>query len=274
MSATHSTDPNTTSDIIRIDDLTVLHEQPEPATRPPVLFVHGYFATAAIFTKWLPFFAARGAPAYAVNLRGREGSRPGIDLGRATMEDFVEDVSAVAHHLDDPVVVGHSMGGLIAQCLAARGEVRGAVLISPAPPRGITVLSPRLAIKQLKYLPSILRSRQVVPDREDLREIVLNRIPRDHQDLLLQQLVPDSGRAGREMSLTGVPVDQTRVRCPLLVLGAEEDRFIPKQIAVRVAQRYGAPLRILEHHAHMSVVEPRWESVAEIVDGWMKERFP
>jgi pimeloyl-ACP methyl ester carboxylesterase len=262
------------SDIIRIDDLTVLREQPEHATRPPVLFVHGYFATAAIFTKWLPFFAARGAPAYAVNLRGRQGSRVGIDLGRATMEDFVEDASAVARHLGSAVVVGHSMGGLIAQCLAARGDVRGAVLISPAPPRGITVLSPRLAIKQLKYLPSILRSREVVPDRADLREIVLNRVPRELQDLILEQLVPDSGRAGKEMSLTGVPVDQTRVRCPLLVIGAAEDRFIPKQIAVRVAQRYGAPLQILEGHAHMSVVEPGWESVAEIVEGWLKERFP
>ena len=262
------------SDTTRIDDLTVLYEQPKHVTRPPVLFVHGYFASAAVFEHWIPFFAARGAPAYAVNLRGRQGSRVGIDLGRATMDDFVEDASAVARHLDAPVVVGHSMGGLIAQCLAARGDVRGAVLISPAPPRGITVLSPRLAIKQLKYLPSILRSRQVVPDREDLREIVLNRIPRDLQDLLLDQLVPDSGCAGKEMSLTGVAVDQARVRCPLLVIGAEEDRFIPKQIAVRVSQRYRAPLRILEGHAHMSVVEPGWERVAEIVDGWMTEQFP
>jgi pimeloyl-ACP methyl ester carboxylesterase len=274
VSATHSPSPNTMSIDIRIDDLTVLHEPPRHSTRPPMLFVHGYFATAAIFTKWLPFFAARGVPAYAVNLRGREGSRAGIDLGRATMDDFVEDAAVVARQLETPVVVGHSMGGLIAQCLAARGDVRAAVLISPAPPRGITVLSPRLAIKQLKYLPSILRSRQVVPDREDLREIVLNRVPRDLQDVILQQLVPDSGRAGREMSLTGVPVDQTRVRCPLFVIGAEEDRFIPKQIAARVAQRYGAPLRILEGHAHMSVVEPGWESVAEIVDAWITEQFP
>jgi len=260
------------TETIRIDDLTVNCEQPERATRPPVLFVHGYFATASVFASWLPFFASKGAPAYAVNLRGRVGSRAGIDLGRVTMQDFVEDASAVARHLGNPVIIGHSMGGLIAQRLAERGDVRAAVLISPAPPRGITVMSPRLAIKQLKYLPSILTSRPVVPDREDLREIVLNRVPRDRQNVILEQLVPDSGRAGKEMSITGVPVDQTRITCPLLVIGAEDDRFIPKRIAERVAARYGAPLWILEGHAHMSVVEPGWESVAELVDGWLAKQ--
>ena len=257
------------TETIRIDDLNVVCERPTGASRPPVLFVHGYFATAAVFANWLPYFASRGFPAFAVNLRGRAGSRPGIDLGRATMDDFVEDASLVARHLGSPAVVGHSMGGLIAQRLAERGIVREAVLISPAPPRGITVLSPRLAVKQLKYLPSILRSRPVVPNREDLREIVLNRVPPAHQDAILDELVPDSGRAGRQMSIDGVPVNKDRVQCPLYVVAAEEDRFIPKAIAERVARRYGAPLRTLTGHAHMSVMEPGWEEVADLAVQWI-----
>ena len=44
-----------------------------------------------MFTNWLPFFASRGVPAYAVNLRGRAGSRPNIDLGRATIDDFADN---------------------------------------------------------------------------------------------------------------------------------------------------------------------------------------
>jgi pimeloyl-ACP methyl ester carboxylesterase len=254
---------------IRIDDLTVDCDRPARTTRPSVLFVHGYFASAAVFTQWLPFFAARGMPAYAVNLRGRAGSRAGIDLGRVSIDEFVEDASAVARHLGSPVVVGHSMGGLIAQRLAERGDVRAAVLVSPAPPRGITVLSPRLAIKQLKYLPSIMRSRRVVPDREDLREIVLNRVPRDMQDAVLDGLVPDSGRAGLEMSITGVPVDRARVHCPMLVIAADDDRFILPAVAERVARRYGAPIRRLPRHAHMSVLEPGWEEIAELIDQWI-----
>jgi pimeloyl-ACP methyl ester carboxylesterase len=254
---------------IRVDDLTVSCARPVNATRRPVLFVHGYFATSSMFTNWLPFFASHDVPAYAVNLRGRGGSRGDVDLGRVTISDFVDDAEKVARHLGKPVVVGHSMGGLVAQCLAARDAVYAAVLISPAPPRGITVMSPRLAIKQLKYLPAIFGSRPVLPSREDLREIVFNRTPRELQDEMLNQLVPDSGRAGKEMSISGVPVDRDRVRCPMLVIGARDDQFIPVKIAERVARRYGAPVRILEGRGHMSIVEPGWESLADSIEQWI-----
>lgn len=260
------------TDTIRVDDLIVDCALPQHTTRRPVLFVHGYFATSSVFTEWLPFFAARGVSAYAINLRGRSGSRTNIDLGRATIGDFVSDAAAVARHLGKPVVVGHSMGGLIAQRLAEQGDVHAAVLISPAPPKGITVLSPRLAIKQLKYLPAIVGSKTVDPAREDLREIVLNRVPAKLQDAILDRLVPDSGRAGKEMSLTGVPVDETRVHCPMLVVGAREDRFIPVKIAERVAKRYGAPIRVLEGHGHMSIVEPGWEALADSIEKWIEQQ--
>jgi pimeloyl-ACP methyl ester carboxylesterase len=235
-----------------------------------VLFVHGYLATAKVFTDWLPFFAARGFPVYAVNLRGREGSRHDTDLGHASILDFANDASAVARTLGTPIVVGHSMGGLIAQLLAARGDARAVALITPAPPRGITVLSPRLIIKQLKYLPAIFGSKLVHPNADDLREIVLNRTPPAQQDLVLRDMVPDSGRAAWDMSIVGVPVDRHQVRCPLFVVAAEHDRFIPKPIVARIAKRYGAPLRVMSGHAHMLVLEPGWETVADTVARWIE----
>jgi len=257
---------------IRISDLTVLRALPIHATRPPVLLVHGYFADATVFTEWLTFFAERGAPAYAVNLRGRADSRTGTHLGRASVQDFVEDASRVARDLDKPAVIGHSMGGLIAQRLAERGEVRAAVLVTPAPPRGITVMSVRLARKQLKYLPAILRSRVVHPAREDLRELVLNHVPPDQQDLVLDAFVPDSGRAARDMSIVGVRVDAERVRCPMFVIVAGDDQFIPAAIGERIAKRYGAPSRTFDGRGHMLVIEPGWQDVADVADRWIREQ--
>ena len=138
---------------IRVGDLTVLCARAGRADAPA-----GAVRTTAIsptrrcWTPWLAFFAARGVPAYAVNLRGRAGSRPGTDLGRVSIDDFVADASAVAQSLERPAVVGHSMGGLIAQRLAERGDVARPCCVTPAPPRGISVLSPRVAIRATQIL--------------------------------------------------------------------------------------------------------------------------
>ena len=253
---------------LRIDDLTVISARPPAARHRPVLLVHGYFATARLFQDWLTFFAERGIPAYALNLRGRLGSRPDVELGKASIQDFVDDVAAVATHLERPIVIGHSMGGLLAQCAAERGLVHAAALITPAPPRGISVLSPALVIRQLKYLPAILGSRVVRPASRDLNALVLNHVPRDQRPALLRELVPDSGRAGRDMSLTGVVVDARRVRCPMFVVGADDDRFIPPAVVRRVASRYGAPIQTMVGRGHMLVVEPGWHAVADVVARW------
>lgn len=254
---------------LRVGDLTLRSARPAHATREPVLFVHGYFADATIFDAWLDFFAGRGFPAYAVHLRGRAGSRPGTELGGVSIDDFVQDASDIARWLGQPAVVGHSMGGLIAQRLAERGEVRAAALVTPAPPRGITVLTPPLIIRQLKYLPAIVASKLVHPSHGDLRSLVLNCVPADEQDSLLEKMIPDSGRAGRDMSITGVRVDASRVRCPMLVIAADEDRFVPKSVVARIAARYHAPLQTMLGHGHMIIVEPGWESVADTIARWL-----
>src|SRR6185503_7310932 len=118
-----------------MSDVTFIQSSPSGGSRPPVLFVHGIFVDAMVWNHWLTFFAERGVRAVAVNLRGRTGSRPGTDLGRASIEDFVDDAEAVARRVGATTVVGHSMGGLIAQKLAERGAVKAAVLITPAPPK-------------------------------------------------------------------------------------------------------------------------------------------
>jgi pimeloyl-ACP methyl ester carboxylesterase len=252
----------------RIGTLTTLRVADQPAGGRPVLLVHGYVADATVFTDWLPFLAARGCAPVALNLRGRAGSRPGTKIGGVSIDDYVEDAAQAARALGRPLVIGHSMGGLIAQRLAELDLVDAAALIAPAPPRGITVLTWQLAIRQLKYLPAILASRAVQPSREDIRVLVMNRVPAADQDELIDRLVPDSGRAGREMSITGVPVDASRIRCPLLVVAASDDQFIPAKTVTRVARRYHVAARVMAGRGHMLVLEAGWQEIAGMVADW------
>ena len=268
-------------DTTTIGSLTLLTAQPEPsaATRAPILFVPGYFAGAWVFDRFLPYFADRGHAGYAVNLRGRGGSplRSGTLLGQVSMTDFIEDAREVARwiaeHNGRPIVIGHSMGGLIAQKLAEEGAARALVLLSPAPPRGIRVMTKRLLRRQLKHLPALLRSRRVVPSWRDMRDLVLNRVPEAEQRTMFERFVPESGRAGREMSLGAVRVDADRIRehgCPVLVVTSDEDRFIPPRIAQRVAARYHAPVFMARGHGHLMLQEPGWKETASFVAGWLE----
>lgn len=255
-------------DSTRIADLSVLYSRPPHAHRRAVLFIHGYFANASVFSEWVPFFAARGMPAYAVNLRGRDDSRPDVDLGRTSITDFVADAAAVARHLDKPIVVGHSMGGLIAQCLAERGLAQGIALLAPVPPKGIRFMTLKMMLKQLKYLPAIYGSGVVAPTLDDLKEIVLNHVPETQWEEVLAMLAPDSGRAAKEMSINGVPVDHRRVRVPALVVAADDDRFIPIDSSRRVAALYHASMHTVLGHGHMMIIEPGWQAIAETIARW------
>lgn len=267
-------------DTISVGNLTLKSAQPaaKGESKPPILFIPGYFASAWVYESYLPFFAERGYAGFALNLRGREGSAlpTGAEPGRVTLNDFIEDGRQAAGWLNDrvgrPIVVGHSMGGLIAQKLGEEGLTRALVLLSPAPPRGISVMTARLLRRQLRYLPALLRSRPVVPRIADMRALVLNHIPETEQQATFARFVADSGRAGRDMSLGAVRVDAERVRDnggKVLVVTSDDDRFIPQRIAQRIAQRYRAPLYVARGHGHLMMYEPGWREPAEFIAGWL-----
>jgi pimeloyl-ACP methyl ester carboxylesterase len=260
-------------DRITIGGLNALVAAPTVETGPPLLFVHGYFGLAIAFERMMERLCSKGHRCVAVDLRGHGDSALSGDLGKVSIHDYADDVDRVARLLGDPIIIGHSMGGLLAQLAAVRGVAKGIVLLSPAPPRGIPVLSLKLAIHQAKYMPAIFTSRVVVPGRSDLRALVLNRVPEAEREMLLDLLVPDSGRAALQMSVLGVPVDRNQVKVPVLVIGGDQDLFIPLSRAKRVAARYDATLHVAPGRGHMLIIEPGYEELCDWIAEWSRSHF-
>ena len=106
------------------------------AGEPAMVFVHGWCCDRSYFAPQFAHFAARRAVA-ALDLRGHgDSDRPEPDRGGYDIEGFATDTLAVAAAAGfrRPVVVGHSLGGLVALACAARPDaVRAAVLVDPAP---------------------------------------------------------------------------------------------------------------------------------------------
>src|SRR2546430_540092 len=103
--------------------------------RPPIVFVHGWSCDRSYFAPQVEHFSKRHATA-SLDLRGHGTSGvPEPRAGVYEMDAFADDVLTVAAAagFDRPVVVGHSLGGLVALVCAARGAASAAVMVDPAP---------------------------------------------------------------------------------------------------------------------------------------------
>lgn len=242
---------------------------PAGADGTPVLCLHGLHAGAWAFEHLLPLIAARGHPAYAVSYRGHVPNPPLEDIGRQPVRAFVDDAAAAVRRIGRPIVIGHSMGGLIALLLAARGLVHAAVLVSAAPPRWIPALTPTLLARMPRYLASMVLSRPFMMSDRDIDELALNHVPAADRAGVRARFTPDSGRAVREMALGVHDVPASAVAVPLFVMGASDDRFIPPSVAERIAAKFAAPLHVAADHGHFMFGEPGWEAQAGVMLDWI-----
>jgi len=213
--------------------------------------------------------ARRGYPAHAISYRGHPPNPALRDLGKVSIGDYVADAAGVARTLDRPILIGHSLGGLVAQILAERDVCRAAILVSPAPPRGITVFTIELFLRTLKQLPALLLSRPLIPNARDMDALVLNCVPIVEREAIFARFSADSGRAARQAAIGVYRVRAESMRCPILVVAGSEDRFIPARIAAKVARKYGAALRIVPNRGHDFFAEPGWEAEFSRLIDWI-----
>lgn len=255
---------------MHLGELTVSVQQPAtPTGKPPVLLIHGMFGGAWYWEGYQRFLAQRGYASHAVNLRGHHGSRPVADLGRVRIGDYVDDAVTVARSLGNPIVIGHSMGGLIAQKVAEAAACRTLVLMAAAPPRGIPVVTWQLLKRQLPLIAPMVRSEVIYPRRKDADALMFNRTPVADRDAFFSRLVGESGRAALEMSLGLVGVHATRVTAPVLVVTGRDDLMVAPRVAGALARKYGAPLKAFDSFGHHIMSEPGWEQPAEAIVTWV-----
>ncbi|HET7876464.1 MAG TPA: alpha/beta fold hydrolase [Methylomirabilota bacterium] len=255
----------------QIGELVLEHAAPSGRAKPvPLLMVHGMWGGAWYLRNWLYAAAQAGWDAWALNLRGHGPSRPVPDLGKLSVLDYVADVRECLVKLGEAVVLGHSMGGLIAQKVAEGGGVRAAVFVTSAAPRGIVVLRWPVLSRMGRYVPAMVGNRPFTVTPEHSRALLLNRLSPEAQDWAHPQFGPESGRAARELAFGAIRVDPAAVRCPTLVVGAEDDAITPTDVQRKIAARYGSDYLEAPGHAHMLMLEEGWEGPARDILKWLE----
>lgn len=243
------------------------------ADRPLVVFLHGAFVTHEAFRPWMRVMSRAGLRSVAFSRRGRLGVGPERARG-LRFADYLDDTIAVLDALGEaPVVVGHSLGGLLAQKVAERGRAAAAVLLCPAPPGMLTAQAGSVPAF-LPMVPKILLGQPVLPECSTCEAIALNCVPPPERRAMHEKLVHESGAAYRELLFGSIGVDASRVRCPVHVVGGAEDRIVSVGLVRSTARHYGVTPTLLEGHGHWLLEEPGWERIAASIADWIEATLP
>ncbi|MET0898121.1 MAG: alpha/beta fold hydrolase [Mycobacterium sp.] len=238
---------------------------------PPILLLHSFFGRPSSFGPWIDYFTAAGYTCHAPALPGRDPTDDAV-LTRTGIDECFEVALSAYDALGEPaIVIGHSLGGLLGQKVAAARDCSALVLLASIPP-GMLVPQAKVLHHLVPILPAVLRGRPFFPSESTIRSVPLSTLPKAEQDALLPRLVRDSGRVFRDMSLgvAATKVNAAEVRCPVLCVSAGQDRNVAAWISRRIAARYQAQHQIHPMLPHWIVAESAVETVAPPVLSWLR----
>ncbi len=248
-----------------------------------MMMIHGMWGRPGVWENFRPYFTQRGFDVHAPALRHHESGSTdsGSDLGKTSLIDYAGDLEAAVRRLDSPpILVGHSMGGLLAQQLAGRGLARALVLLAPVIPPGLGILRPSM-IRIFRRL--VFRRRfWARPQRLGQKQAaygLFQRLAPAERDRQIAAMSYESGRVLFELALSAMDhrhaalIDLEQIRCPVLIVAGARDRIVPLNDLRRLAARYGPRARYIElpEHGHWLMGEPGWPAIADVCMRWLDE---
>ncbi len=252
--------------------------------RTPVVFLHGLWLNTSSWMAWAELFDSRGFLSVVL------GWPDGPADGSGTRQEFDEVgldllidhcAAAVAALGTAPVIVGHSVGGLVAQHLVTAGVGRAGVAIAPVPVDGVplpdvtTGLPPTPAGGTAGRAPTM--------SHERFRTHVANTVGARESQFLYERhvmaaprrLLADlAGAGGTRRGRRAVADVGNACRGPLLLISGQEDRIVPDAATRAVYKQYGdttavTDLKQFPDRAHSLVVDSGWRAVADHVLDWL-----
>ncbi len=246
---------------------------------PPLLFMHGAFTGAWCWEEHMaPWFRERGHVVVAIDLPGRRGGDDYRRLQDFTLADYVDAVAAAVRSMPlPPVIVGHSMGGLLAMRAALGETVAGLVLMSSVPPTGLSPAALEMAMNDpqvFQQVTRILDAGDGQGDPEVLRRALFSdAIDPDLAGTYLARCQNESQLAVMAMHGPQLFNPLAYWGLPMLILGGEGDRLIGPAHVYWMAALLGRPADIIPGIGHAMMLEPAWRDAAERIDGWLAENF-
>ena len=199
---------------------------PLSASLPPCILIHGAANSASVWTYWLDELSAQGAAAFALDLRGHGKSVP-YNLSHTSMDDYVDDVCALASQLSKPpILIGWSMGGLIGIMAATKIPTTACIGLAPSTPKSKRDQSVELRTGEFTSEDYGITSNK--PEEQT----VMPDLDREERVIALSSLCKESLLA-RDERKRGIIIES--LPCPFIIVTGTLDEFWPLEVYTDLA---------------------------------------
>ena len=248
-----------------------------------ILFVHGMFLNAKSWSAWQAFFEQRGYQCVAPSWPLHEGDPAEVrahlpaGLGKLSLASVIAEMEAAAGELDNPILIGHSVGGLVVQILAARGIGSVGVPICSVAPNRMLALDWGF-VSNSAAITNPLKGDDVFPmDADGFHQNFGNTMTRSASDAAFEQFALSESRNVLRDCLGDLgKIDMDRPHVPFLFVGADQDSIIPAHLCERNAKAYTDAQSRSDYmkfmdRGHYICGQPQWEVVADYIATWLDE---
>jgi len=230
-----------------------------------IVFVHGMSHGAWCWEEnFIPYFEPLGYRCIAFDLPGhaKQGSTKAIHF---SIDDYVQALADVVESLEEaPILVGHSMGGMIVQRYLAKGKCKKAILMSSVPPSGVLLPSLRVLI----HHPGALKF---------LFQANLLGVFKKYPHLMFGSNVNKTSYANRMCAESFwaylqlmIPIRNLKKGLLMLVMGGQEDQLISVLECKQTAKAYGAQLALMEGGSHDLMLDSNGKIYLDLIHAWLK----
>lgn len=252
-----------------------------------ILLIHGTWCNGNNWGDFATELGQRGFIVHTPTLRHHGAPSESDSLANAAkvckvgLLDYVSDLIALIDTMDSPpIVIGHSLGTLIAQLVAVRRPTQGLVLLGPAPAAGMFGMYPSMFLLWGRYVPQWLARKPMQPvSWQPWVQKVCNKQPYHLQKSYYDTLCAESGTVYFEMALwfldrkKAAKVDFDAIKSPVLIITGSEDKCTVPQIGRAVAQKFGDQATYVELQGsdHMMTMGHYMPQTLATIDNWLAD---
>jgi pimeloyl-ACP methyl ester carboxylesterase len=172
-------------------------------------------------------------------------------------------------------MIGHSVGGLIAQVLMNKGKLSAAVGIDSVAPNAMLDFDWNFLKNAATITNPLKGDEPILMDAKTFHGAFANSLTEEAAAAEYERTAThDSRNVLRDCMGKDGHIDLDALHGPLLLIGGEKDEIIPAHLSQKNAEAYDDPAtyREFEGRSHYICNEPGWEDVAGFIAGWLEQQ--